>query len=284
MKRLRIVLDMIKFEHTIFALPFAFLGAFLAAQGFPGWTKSLWILAAMVGARSAAMAFNRLVDRHYDAGNPRTARRALPQGRVTPRFVALFVLASAGLFLWAAWMLNPLALKLSPLALLVILGYSYTKRFTSLSHLVLGVALAIAPIGGWVAVRGELDVAPFWIAAAVLFWVAGFDIIYACQDRDFDRAAGLHSLPSRWGIGPSLRLSALFHAAMMALLIYAFHLFDLSWLSWAGLLLVALGLAYEHSLVHPQDLSRVDAAFFTVNGLISLVLFFSVGVDLCLIA
>ena len=282
MKSLLIVLESIKFEHTVFALPFAFLGAFLAARGFPGWETSFWILAAMAGARSAAMAFNRLVDREDDRLNPRTADRALPQGRLSTRFVALFTLISSLLFLVAAWMLNDLAFRLSPLALAIILAYSYTKRFTACSHLILGLSLAIAPVGGWVAVLGELSLAPFYIAAAVLFWVGGFDIIYACQDYEFDRTQGRYSLPGKWGIKTALRLSVLFHVIMMACLMAAFVYFQLSLLSWVGLALVAAGLIYEHSLVRPDDLSRLDAAFFTLNGIISVVLFSFVGLDLWL--
>jgi 4-hydroxybenzoate polyprenyltransferase len=282
MKSLILVLETIKFEHTIFALPFAFLGAFLAARGFPGWETSFWIIMAMTGARSAAMSFNRLADRFDDRLNPRTADRALPRELLSAQFVALFTLASSTLFIFSAWMLNELALHLSPIALAIVLLYSYTKRFTSLSHLVLGLSLAIAPVGGWVAVRGEIHLAPFYLAGAVLFWVGGFDIIYACQDYEFDRNIGRYSLPSKWGIKTALRISALFHVLMMLLLIYAFFHFQLSLLSWIGLFLAGIGLIYEHSLVHPEDLSRLNAAFFTLNGLISVVLFVFVGLDLCL--
>ncbi|RPJ61012.1 MAG: 4-hydroxybenzoate octaprenyltransferase [Acidobacteria bacterium] len=282
MKRLFIVLEMIKFEHTVFAIPFAFLGAFLAARGFPGWESTLWIILAMFGARSAAMGFNRVVDAELDSRNPRTANRALPLRLLTRRFVLVFVAFSSLLFFFAAWNLNPLALYLSPLALFIVLGYSYTKRFTSLSHLFLGLSLAIAPVGGWVAVRGELDVAPFYIAAAVVFWVAGFDIIYACQDVEFDRSARLYSLPSRSGIRRSLQISSGLHVVMVLLLVWTFWLFRLSLLSWIGLGLVVIGLLYEHSLVKAEDLSRVNAAFFTINGFISVILFVFVGADLCL--
>ncbi len=282
MRRLLTVLEMIKFEHTVFALPFAFLGAFLAAGGFPGWRTSFWILGAMVGARSAAMAFNRLADQPWDTQNPRTRERALPTGQLNRGFVTGFVLASAALFLFSAWQLNLLAFQLSPLALVIVLGYSYTKRFTSWSHLFLGLALGLAPLGGWVAHRGTLDAEPFWLAAAVLFWVAGFDVIYACQDYDFDRENRLWSLPARLGIRRALWIAAGFHVVMVLLLSIAFSLFELSLLSWAGLLLVVLGLAYEHSLVRPDDLSRVNLAFFTLNGVISMVLFLFVGLDLCL--
>ena len=283
MKKLILVLETIKFEHTVFALPFAFLGAFLAARGFPGWETSFWIILAMAGARSAAMSFNRLADRLDDRLNPRTANRALPQKLLSVHFVALFTLASSTLFIFSAWMLNELAFHLSPMALAIVLLYSYTKRFTSLSHLVLGLSLAIAPVGGWVAVRGGIHLAPFYVAAAVLFWVGGFDIIYACQDYEFDRKFGRYSLPSKWGIKTALRISAWFHILMMLLLIYAFLQFQLSLLSWMGLVLTGIGLIYEHSLVHPEDLSRLNASFFTLNGLISVVLFVFVGLDLCLL-
>lgn len=283
MKSLVLVLETIKFEHTIFALPFAFLGAFLAARGFPGWETSFWIIMAMIGARSAAMSFNRLADRFDDRLNPRTSDRALPRKLLSAQFVALFTLASSILFIFSAWMLNDLAFHLSPIALVIVLLYSYTKRFTSLSHLVLGLSIAIAPVGGWVAVRGEIHLAPLYVAAAVLFWVAGFDIIYACQDYDFDRKFGRFSWPSKWGIKTALRISAFFHVLMMLLLIYAFSQFQLSLFSWMGLVLTGIGLIYEHSLVHPEDLSRLNAAFFTLNGLISVVLLVSVGLDLCLL-
>jgi 4-hydroxybenzoate polyprenyltransferase len=273
---------MIRIEHTVFALPFAFLGAFLAAGGFPGWTTSLWILLAMVGARSAAMAFNRLVDRGYDALNPRTADRELPRRRVGSGAVGAFTCGAAGIFFWAAWMLNPLALALSPLALTIILGYSYTKRITSLSHLFLGLSLGIAPVGGWVAVTGTLDLPPFVLAGAVLFWVAGFDVIYACQDLDFDRGTGLYSIPAKLGVARALRISAYFHAIMVLLLGWAFFLFELSTASWLGLALVSLALVWEHRLVRPNDLTRVNAAFFLINGIVSILLFIFVGLDLCL--
>ncbi|MCZ6768458.1 MAG: putative 4-hydroxybenzoate polyprenyltransferase [Acidobacteria bacterium] len=282
MNKLALLLEAIKFEHTIFALPFAFLGAFLAARGFPGWEISFWIIMAMTGARSAAMAFNRLADRLDDRLNPRTADRALPRELLSPQLVALFTLASSTLFIFSAWMLNDLAFHLSPIALMIILFYSYTKRFTSLSHLVLGLSLAIAPVGGWVAVQGEIQLASFYVAAAVLFWVGGFDIIYACQDYEFDRSFGRHSLPSKVGIKTALQISSWLHVLMMLVLISAFLYFRLSLLSWIGLVLVGMGLTYEHSLVHPEDLSRLNAAFFTLNGLISSVLFVFVGLDLCL--
>lgn len=284
LRRLSIVLDMVKIEHTVFALPFAFLGAFLAAQGFPGWNISFWILSAMVGARSAAMGFNRLVDRRLDALNPRTRDRALPRRQLTPAFVAAFVGLSIAVFIFSAAMLNPLALLLSPAALLVILGYSYTKRFTSWSHVFLGLSLGIAPVGGWVAVRGSLAPEAFLVSAAVLLWVAGFDIIYACQDVEFDRRTNLYSIPSRLGIGRALKLAALFHGVMVVLLAWSFLVFELGLVSWIGLILVVLVLLYEHRLVSPDDLSRVNAAFFSMNGVVSVLLFLFVGMDLCLFA
>lgn len=282
MRRLVLTLQMIKFEHTVFALPFAFLGALLAQRGLPGGETCIWIVGAMVGARSAGMAFNRLVDRRQDRLNPRTAGRELPRRLLKPGFVTGFILVSAGLFFFSAWSLNPLALLLSPPALAIVLLYSYTKRFTSLSHLFLGLSLAIAPVGGWVAVRAELSLDPFYLAAAVLLWVAGFDIIYSCQDTEFDRRMGLHSIPGRLGVAAALKVSALLHAGMVAVLGYAFHSFDLGLSSWAGLVLVTAALIYEHRIVSPSDLSRVNAAFFAVNGVISLGLLLFVGLDLWL--
>ncbi|MEE2821884.1 MAG: UbiA-like polyprenyltransferase [Acidobacteriota bacterium] len=279
MRSLLIVLESIKFEHTIFALPFAFLGAFLAGYGLPGLETSFWIVAAMVGARSAAMAFNRLVDREDDRLNPRTSDRALPKGLLSPRFVVLFTLVSSLFFVLATWMLNDLAFQLSPIALVIVLAYSYTKRVTSFSHLILGLSLAIAPVGGWVAVRGELEIAPFYIATAVLFWVGGFDIIYACQDYDFDLKLNRYSLPRTWGIKTALRLSSVFHVIMMVFLIWTFLYFKLSLFSWIGLALVAVMLIYEHSLIKPDDLSQLNAAFFTLNGMISIILVSFVGLD-----
>ncbi len=282
--RLLIVLEMIKFEHTVFALPFAYLGAFLATRGFPGWWATLWILVAMIGARSAAMAFNRLADWQFDAQNPRTRQRALPRGLVSGNFVAAFTLLSGAIFLFAAYQLNPLAFALSPVALGIVLLYSYTKRFTSLSHVFLGLSLGIAPVGGWIAVTGRISVEPFVLAGAVLFWVAGFDIIYACQDVNFDLTQALHSIPARLGIGWALVISALFHLVMLVLLAWVFIDASLGVLSWVGLALVVIALVYEHLLVKPGDLSRVDAAFFGINGAISIILFAFVGLDLCLAA
>ncbi len=271
--RTKVVLQMIKFEHTLFALPFAFMGMLLAAGGWPPWRTVGWIAVAMVGARSAAMGFNRLVDRRIDAANPRTAGRALPAGQVTPAFVAGFVAASAGLLVAAAWQLNPLALALSPVALGVLLLYSYTKRFTWASHLVLGLALAGAPLGAWIAVRGDIGAPPLVLGGAVLLWVAGFDILYALQDLAFDRGAGLFSVPARFGVRGALWISALLHAAMLALLAWLPRLYPMSaayWVGWAGCLAL---ISYQHAVVRPGDLSRLDAAFFQANGALSVWLF-----------
>jgi 4-hydroxybenzoate polyprenyltransferase len=280
---LRTVLEMIKFEHTLFALPFALLGMILAAEGMPALSTFGWILVAMVGARSAAMGFNRLADRRIDAENPRTATRALPAGEVSPRSVALFVAASCALLVLAAWRLNPLALKLSPLALAIVLGYSYTKRFTWASHLVLGLGLAGAPLGAWIAVRGEVSAAALALVGAVLLWVAGFDVLYALQDLDFDRRRGLHSIPARFGVRGALVLSALLHAGVLALLAWvpALYLPDLLgagwWIGWAGCFLL---LAWQHWVVRPDDLSRLNAAFFSANAALSAWLFAAAAVDI----
>jgi 4-hydroxybenzoate polyprenyltransferase len=257
---------MIRFSHSIFALPFA-LAAFLLATGgaLPGRTL-FWVVVAMVGARSAAMGFNRLADHHLDALNPRTAGRELPRGLLSRAQVWAFVLASSALLVAAAFFLNPLCLALSPLALAIVFGYSYTKRFTALSHLVLGLGLAVAPVGAWLAVRGAFAAAPLALGGAVLCWVAGFDVIYACQDVDFDRAQGLHSLPARLGVARALLLARVLHVVTVGLLLALWWLVPLHPVYLAGVAGVALLLAYEHSLVRADDLSRVNAAFFTVNG------------------
>ncbi len=260
---------MIKFSHSVFALPFALASAAVATGGRVPWRELPWIVLAMVGARSAAMGFNRLADAEIDARNPRTARRELPTGRLSRREVWLFVALSAAALVGASAMLNPLCLALSPLALAIVLGYSYTKRFTSLSHLVLGLALGIAPVGAWLAVRGRFDAAPAVLALAVLAWVAGFDTIYACQDVEFDRREGLRSLPARLGVARALLVARLLHVAAVALLAALYALVPLHPVYLAGVAAVAALLVYEHSLVSPGDLSRVDAAFFAVNGWIS---------------
>jgi 4-hydroxybenzoate polyprenyltransferase len=276
--KLRLLLEMIKFEHSVFALPFALTGALLAVRGAglaaAGiWAKLGWIVVAMVAVRSAAMAFNRLADAALDARNPRTRMRAIPAGLLSPSLTGAFVLVSSAIFVWAASRLNPLCLKLSPLALAIVFFYSYTKRFTALSHLVLGFCLGIAPAAAWIAVRGQLDPPILLLTAAVMLWTAGFDIIYSCQDYAFDRAEGLHSLPARLGIGPALRVARALHVVMVLLLGWLSRLLELGPLSFAGIVVVAGLLVYEHSLVQAEDLSRVNAAFFTVNGFVS-VLFF----------
>jgi 4-hydroxybenzoate polyprenyltransferase len=261
---------MIKFTHSVFALPFALSSVAIAARGTGlGARQLLWILVAMVGARSAAMGFNRLADHAHDARNPRTAGRELPRGMLSRAEVWAFVAASAGALVVAAAMLNPLCLALSPVALAIVLGYSYTKRFTVLSHLFLGLALSVAPVGAWIALRGSLAPTPVVLALAVLTWVAGFDIIYACQDTEFDRREGLLSIPARLGIGRALLVSRLLHLLTVALLLSLYRVVPLHPVYLVGVGAVALLLAYEHSLVRRDDLSRVDAAFFTINGWIS---------------
>jgi 4-hydroxybenzoate polyprenyltransferase len=273
---------MIKWEHSIFALPFALCGAMLAAGGVPSWRPLVWIVVAMVSARSAAMAFNRLADVSIDAANPRTATRALPVGHLTPAFVSVFVLLSCGVFVLAASQLNRLALLLSPVALAVILLYSYTKRFTRWSHLVLGFALGIAPAAAWIAVRGSLDPRILLLTAAVTFWVGGFDVIYACQDYDYDSAHGLHSIPRYLGIKNALTIARLFHILMIGLLVALVITFGLGKLAMVGVAAVTGLLLYEHMLVRHDDLSKLNAAFFTMNGVISVVFFLFVAGDVLL--
>lgn len=273
LRRLTVTLEMIKFQHTLFALPFAFTGMILAARGLPEWGTLLWVMLAMVGARSAAMTFNRIADRRFDAANPRTAGRALPAGKISLGFAVGFVVVSAGLFVLAAAMLNPLCFALSPVALLVALGYSFTKRFTPLSHFVLGLSLAMAPMGGWLAVTGTFGIQPLLLSFAVLAWTAGFDILYACQDRDFDRRAGLHSIPARWGVRASLRASSLLHSLTVLALVGLIPLADLGWIYLAGMGLIAAFLFYEHSLVSPANLGRLNVAFFQVNAWVSVLIF-----------
>jgi 4-hydroxybenzoate polyprenyltransferase len=272
--RIRVVLEMIKFEHSVFALPFALTGTLLAARAtmhsWPTFHQFAWIIVAMVGARSAAMTMNRIMDLQYDRENPRTRDRALVTGKLSVSFAWMFGLASAAVLLIAAWQLNRLALELAPVALAVLFLYSYTKRFTSWSHLVLGFCLGMSPAAAWIAVTGELDWRMLILCAAVTLWVGGFDVLYACQDVDFDRRAGLHSIPERFGIAKALFASRAMHATMLALLAWLAASFALPWPAWLGVIVVGALLAYEHSLVRPDDLSRLNAAFFTVNGYISL--------------
>jgi|SRR5262249_10456872 len=287
--RLRITLEMIKIEHTLFALPFAFLGATLAAREIgprPVWfwvEKIIWITLAMVGARSAAMAFNRIADRRIDAANPRTAGRALPSGLVDARFVWIFTCMSSALFVLAAWRLNRLALVLSPVALASVFVYSYTKRFTAASHLFLGWCLAIAPAGAWIAIQGRLTAIALLLSLCVMLWTAGFDILYACQDFDFDRQSGLRSIPQSLGIPGALMVSRVLHVLMFLCLIGFFYAARLGWIGLIGVAATGILLVYQHSLVKSGDLSRLNAAFFTTNAFVSVILFVTVAGDVFLL-
>jgi 4-hydroxybenzoate polyprenyltransferase len=272
--RIRTVLEMIKFEHSVFALPFALTGALLAARftshDWPSWKQVVWIIVAMVAARSAAMTINRIADVRYDKANPRTAQRALATGKLSASFAWIFTITAITAFLFAAWQLNPLALKLAPGALAILFFYSYTKRFTNWSHLFLGFALGISPAAAWIAVTGNLDLRMLILCAAVTLWVGGFDVLYACQDVEFDRNAGLFSVPKRFGIPTALVIARIMHVGVVVLLAWLAASFALPWPAWIGIAVVATLLAYEHSLVKPDDLSKLDAAFFTMNGYISI--------------
>ena len=282
-EKLRVVLEMIKIEHTLFALPFAFLGALLAANGMPTGKQLLWIIVAMVGARSAAMAFNRIVDREYDAKNPRTKARAIPAGLLTVPFVIGFTVAASALFILAAAMLNPLALYLSPVALLLVFFYSLTKRFTAWSHAWLGLALSISPIGAWVAVRGSLlEWTPFLVGAAVLCWLIGFDIIYALQDVGFDKEVGLNSVPAKYGAYKALIIGRFAHAAMIVFLALAGVAAHLGVWYFLGVGLAAALIAFEHTIIRPDDLKRLNIAFFNVNIAVSLGLLAFTALDVFL--
>jgi 4-hydroxybenzoate polyprenyltransferase len=277
-QKLRTTLEMIKFEHTLFALPFAFLGAVLAADGLPTWRQILWITLAMIGARSAAMTFNRIIDKDIDAANPRTAGRELPSGKLSVKFAWMFLIAAVALFLLAAYSLNWLAFALSPVALLSILGYSYAKRFTAFAHLILGWSLAISPTAAWIAVRGAIDSeVPLLLSLIVLMWTAGFDVLYACQDFEYDRKAGLRSIPARFGIKNSLWIARLFHFQAFIVLLLLYAVTGLGWLALGGVLAVGALLVYQHTLVKPNDLSRMNAAFFTTNAFVSVILFLTFG-------
>jgi len=276
--RVRLTLDMIKFEHSVFALPFALTGALLAwrESAFPSggllW-KLLWIVVAMVAARSVAMAFNRVLDAEIDARNPRTKSRHLPAGLLSARFAWGFIVLWTAVFLGASGALNSLCLKLAPLALAIVMFYSFCKRFTHLAHLVLGFSLGIAPAAAWIAMRGSLDMRILWLTAAVTLWTAGFDIIYACQDYAFDVASELHSIPQKFGISRALWIARVLHVGMLACLVMLIQAFGLGAIAWAGIAAVAGLLAWEHRLVHADDLSRIDAAFFTMNGYVSVIFF-----------
>jgi len=277
-RNIRTTLEMIKIEHTLFALPFAFLGAVLAARGLPSARQIIWITLAMVGARSTAMAFNRIADKDYDARNPRTKMRAIPAGILSVGFVMAFTLISAGLFLFAAAMLNRLTLILSPIALASVVLYSYTKRWTMLSHLVLGWCLAIAPTGAWIAVRGAIDSpVPLLLSLVVMLWTAGFDVLYACQDYDFDRHERLSSIPARFGIARSLWISRALHAGAFAALVALYFLTNLGVLAVVGVIATGALLIYQHTLVRANDLSKLNAAFFTTNAFVSVILFLTFG-------
>ena len=279
-EKLRLTLRMIRIEHSVFALPFALISALVAARGVPAPAALAWILVAMVAARSAAMGFNRLVDRKFDRLNPRTQKWPLASGMLSVGFVGSFVVVCSLILVYAAFRLNPLAFALSPVALVIVLGYSLTKRFTALSHWFIGLALAVAPAGAWIAVRGRLDLEPVLLGLAILFWTAGFDLIYSCQDAEFDRQQNLFSVPSRFGIRAALWTSRLCHAVTVMLLLAFGYFSGLGWIYNAGVALVSILLIYEHSLVSPTDLSRVNEAFFTVNGLISVLLLLSASLDL----
>jgi 4-hydroxybenzoate polyprenyltransferase len=287
LQRLRLTLDMIKFEHSVFALPFALTGALLAFRqtgGFSrrGWIVLAWVIVAMVGARSAAMAFNRLVDAEIDGRNPRTRSRHIPAGQLSKGFGWAFTIVSSLVFFVAAWQLNPLCLKLAPLALGIVFIYSYTKRFTTFAHLVLGFALGIAPAAAWIAVTGALDPRILWLTAAVMFWTAGFDVIYSCQDYEFDTAAQLFSIPSAFGIPRALMIARLLHVLMIISLALLVHQLHLGALAIAGIGAVGSLLLYEHGIVKPTDLSRVNAAFFTMNGWVSVLFFVFWAADILL--
>jgi 4-hydroxybenzoate polyprenyltransferase len=280
MEKTAVFLEMIKFSHTVFALPFALTGALLAAGGIPSWGQIFWIVMAMVGARTAAMAMNRLIDAEIDARNPRTAGRAIPAGLLGKGTTLLFIILSVALLLFAAARLNPLCLKLSPVALFFLVLYSYCKRFTSLAHVVLGICLGAAPLGAWIAIRGTVDLPALLLGLAVLFWVAGFDILYALQDLEFDRQAGLHSIPVRLGVNGSLWLSRLFSLVMVGLLLWMYLLLPLGIPFLAGIVAATGLLAYEHWLLRGGDLSKLDLAFFTMNGYISIIILAATIVDL----
>ncbi|HLI63154.1 MAG TPA: UbiA-like polyprenyltransferase [Terriglobales bacterium] len=275
-------LEMIKWEHSVLTLPFGLTGAVLAARGIPDLHTSIWIVVALVAARSAAMAFNRLADATIDAANPRTKIRALPAGKLSKSFVAWFVVVTSAILILAAWELNPLAFYLSPVALGIVFLYSYTKRFTRWSHVALGLAMGIAPAAAWIAVRGTIDPRILILTAAVVFWGAGFDILYSCQDFDFDRSVAIYSVPKAFGIRTALVIARGFHVITMLLLVWMVVAFGLGKIAIAGVVFVALLLAYEHSLVKHDDLSRINAAFFTMNGLVSMAFLFFIAGDLLL--
>ncbi len=281
-RKLQVTLEMIKFEHTVFALPFAFIGALLAGRGLPTGWQILWIVVAMIGARSAAMTFNRIVDLRFDRANPRTATRALAAGTLSMPFAVVFTAVTSGLFILAAFQLNPICFYLSFPVLAILFFYSYTKRFTALSHLFLGFAIGLAPLAAWLAIRGTFAWPPILLSAAVMFWIAGFDVIYSLQDEAFDRKTKLFSMPSRVGVGPALMISTLFHAATVILLLATARWTELGGIAYAGIVIVAGILFWEHRIVKPNDLSRVNVAFFSLNGYVSILLLITFATDILL--
>lgn len=282
--KIKIFLEMIKFEHTVFALPFAYMGALLGSMTInghlPSWSQIGWVTLAMVGARTAAMSLNRVIDKAIDARNPRTKNRAIPAGLISSAEVILFIAVSFALLLWASSQLNPLCLKLLPIAVIFLVSYSYTKRFTWLCHLFLGLTIALAPLGGWVAVTGRIDWISIVFYLTVAFWTAGFDVIYACQDVEIDRAEGLHSIPARFGIATALFISRGFHVLTAFGFAALYLITDLSWVFFAGLIIAYIILYYEHHLVKPHDLSKLNTAFFTMNGILSMLVFASTLFDM----
>ena len=281
--KIKILFEDIKFSHTVFALPFALMSAFIASEGLPSMNKIIWVLLAMVGARSAAMACNRIVDAKYDALNPRTKNRALPSKKINRQSYLFFLLGSIALFVFSAYQLNSLAFFLSPVALSIVFFYSWTKRFTVYSHFYLGLALSLAPVGAWVAVREDITITPLILGAAVIFWLAGFDIIYACQDIEFDKQAGLLSIPEKFGVEKALKLSSLFHLIMVTFLMLLLLTKQLGWVYLSGIIIVSALLLYEHSIVRPNDLSKINVAFFNVNGQISVLLMVLTIIDCTLV-
>ncbi len=282
LNNLKTTLEMIKFEHTVFALPFALIATLMAADGLPAWDRLLWIVLAMFAARSAAMTFNRIVDLEFDAANPRTRIRALPAGKLTMSFAVSFTVAMSALFIVSAGMLNRLCLYLSVPVLGILFGYSYTKRFTSLSHLALGFAIGLAPLGAWVAIRGEIGLTPMLLTGAVMFWIGGFDIIYACQDTAFDRKAKLFSMPSRWGAATALKVSSAFHVGTVLLLAGVARLGGLGIVAYLGIASFAAILYWEHRIVRPDDLSRANVAF-NLNGYVGLLLLAAIATDILIV-
>jgi 4-hydroxybenzoate polyprenyltransferase len=280
LKKIQLYLKMIKFSHSVFALPFAFTSAVIAADGLPSLHKVFWIAVAMVSARSGAMGLNRVIDRKMDALNPRTRVREIPSGKIRAGEALAFSVISLCLMVFSAYMLNPLCLKLSPVAIAVLVLYSFTKRVTWAAHMVLGLALSLAPLGAWVAVRGALDAEAIPLTLAVLFWLPGFDIIYALLDLEFDRSHGIFSIPARFGVGKALVVSRVFHALSWGCLVLTGVIFDLGVLYWLGIIIVAGLFVYEHSLVKPDDLSRLDMAFFNMNGYISVTIFLFTSLDI----